>query len=65
MASLGLKAFGRIASLATFFAMFAETLNQVKTRLQSFASKPDGPWLPCVFKAAFLTADAPVFDASM
>ena len=38
--------------------MLAETSpKQVKIRLRSFASKPDGPWLPHVFKAAFLTDD--------
>ena len=53
----------RIVILATVFAMFAETsLKQVKIRLQSFASKPDCPWLPCVFKAAFLITDVPMFS---
>ena len=53
----------RIAILTTVFAMFEElSLKQVKNRLQSFASKPDDSWLPCVFKAAFLTTDAVIFS---
>ena len=49
--------------LATVFAMFAETyLKQMKIRRYSFASKLDGPWLSCIFKSAFLTADGPMFS---
>ena len=43
--------------------MFAEIfLKQVKIRHQSFASNSDDPRLPCVLKAAFLTADEPMFS---
>ena len=53
----------RIAILATVFPMFAEnSFKQVINRIQLFASKPNSPWLPCVFYASFLTADEPMFS---
>ena len=52
----------QISILSTVLSVFAETFfKQVKIRHQSFASNSDDPQLPCVFKAAFLTADELMF----
>ena len=43
----------RIAVLATGLSMFTETSKWMKICLHSFASKPNGPWLTCVYKVTF------------